>query len=571
MALFRQLKAGIVTSALDDSKFIPLDVLNRTITVESITQSLGPASKLWAYCWSDQLPRQIHQDAKKVFSILVLIGNVPAIHRLLSNGLTDKDLPLFRKDVTDVLISKTTHKEFAVFESWDPVKLDAFLEKQWLVQAPVIEWVGQNLELDDKCPLPLVEKGEKVGGGNGVWVHQARVHPAHRSAAFAAATDGLLAIKEIADRETFLTERQNLDNMQAFPHQNLIKPLGTIERGSLFYVIFPWAHGGDLRQLWERQDSSSDSRKYIKWSLEQMLGLVGGIKLLHGNNIRHGDIKPQNVLHFIDPGDPNAIADPGDPLTPRLGSLVLADVGVSKRHVLATHVRHWATTTNAVTISYEAPEAEYDRHNGIPRSRKYDQWSLGCMFLEFTVWLLYGFQAVEVFRRRRTSSREDPTTAPGNFFTQQSYGSVSIHSRVSRAIKHLRDDPRCGKGTALGDLLTLVETRLLQIKPDQRADATTLYATLEGILTKALEDRDYLSKNLEKTPEVPKFFSKRSRRGSSSSQSSAWSSADTRGSRSSFSSTSSGFSNRTSRSSFSSDGIARVPEEALVEDGGESG
>lgn len=186
--LFKPLRGGTVTSALEDSAFIPYDVLDAIITILSITASLGLQNRLVAQYWSDQLPRRIHQEAKRLFTILVLIEKDAAIQELFSNGLTDKDLPLARKGNTDVLVSVVTQKEFACFESWSPARVDAFLEKQWHVQAPVIERVGQNLVLDSSCPLPFIEKGEKIGGGNGVWVHQARIHPAHRSDAFAVST-----------------------------------------------------------------------------------------------------------------------------------------------------------------------------------------------------------------------------------------------------------------------------------------------------------------------------------------------------------------------------------------------
>ena len=39
-------------------------------------------------------------------------------------------------------------------------------------------------------------------------------------------------------------------------------------------------------------------------------------------------------------------------------------------------------------MQYEAPEA-IGELNG-PRSRLYDVWSMGCITLEFIIWLLYG-------------------------------------------------------------------------------------------------------------------------------------------------------------------------------------
>ncbi|KAK4222697.1 kinase-like domain-containing protein [Podospora fimiseda] len=531
MGLFRQLNLGAVTSALDDSKFIPLDLLDKLITLETITQSLRAGSKLVAYFWSDNLPRQIHQHARKVFTVLVLLGKEPTIQDLFADGLTDQDLPLFRKGDTDILLSKRTGREFTSFQSWEPARVQDFIDKQWLVQAPVMDEVGLEFKLEKVCPLPFLPGNEgKVRGGNtGVFVHQVRFHSAHCSEAFAAAAKGLVAVKEVQSERTSTKERDNLTLMKQFPHEHLIKPLAIIERDSIdekesvSYFIFPWAHGGDLRQFWKRYNNDSQtalSPHLLLWALRQMLGISDGMKQMHVNGIRHGDIKPQNILHFIDPGDPD------NPDPSKLGTLVLADVGVSKHHKDATNVRHWATKTNEVTISYEAPEAEYDQLHKKPRSRRYDMWSLGCMYLEFSVWLLYGFQAVEVFRSRRTSSKDDPTTAPGNFFTQRSPNSVTIHSKVTRALRHLRKDPRCGPETALGDLTKLIADRLLRIDPMDRAEAPELQQAVQAIFDRAEKDPEYLGQQLPSPPEIPPFFLRSTKNTSSTGQSRASFSSD---------------------------------------------
>ncbi|KAK4164676.1 kinase-like domain-containing protein [Cladorrhinum sp. PSN259] len=579
-SIFHQLDNATVTSSINDERFLPLDQRDKIVTIDAITKTVqrpvgGPA-KLLSFIWpspSPQLPKQIHQEAKNIFTILVLIGHISEIEGLLNDGLTDKDLPLSRKDNnTDILISKATGREFASFNKWNPPRVKQFLRDQWVVQAPVFEQAGETVHLEQDCPLPFIslsEDGtiEKLNGGaSDVWVHPAQIHPAHRSESFASSiTDSTLAVKEIGNESAFITERDNLERLKSFPHRHLIKLLGIIEQVKLFYFIFPWAHGGDLRQFWEHADSHPFDETLVLWSLRQILGLVDGLKLLHEKGIRHGDIKPQNVLHFTDPRIKDSI---------QLGTLVLGDVGVSKFHRDATHVRHWATKTHAVTVSYEAPEAEHDQEMDIPRSRLYDMWSLGCMSLEFTVWLLYGFEAVETFRRRRTSSK-DFTTAPGNFFTQGSRGPATIHSEVSRGINYLRRDPRCAEGTALGDLVTLIEQRLLKIVPQERAKAPELHEALEKIIEKAEKDSEYLCKIVEPTPAVPKFFCRgKSSRTSSSTSSSYQSSVmsgsapSTRGSRASFSST--GSSGRSSRSSVAPDRIPKLVEEGSEGQSGQS-
>src|SRR5688500_18245403 len=54
------------------------------------------------------------------------------------------------------------------------------------------------------------------------------------------------------------------------------------------------------------------------------------------------------------------------------------------------------------------------------------------MLFELVVWILYGFDAVKTFRRRRISSKDDPTRAPGNLTRQKKGGQVKIHSMGNR-------------------------------------------------------------------------------------------------------------------------------------------
>lgn len=79
-----------------------------------------------------------------------------------------------------------------------------------------------------------------------------------------------------------------------------------------------------------------------------------------------------------------------------LGTLKLADIGLAKRHVIATQNRGDLTGTRYGTIQYEAPEAV---SLNAPRSRLYDIWSMCCITLEFIIWLLYGNDELDSFYR----------------------------------------------------------------------------------------------------------------------------------------------------------------------------
>jgi len=226
-----------------------------------------------------------------------------------------------------------------------------------------------------------------------------------------------------------------------------------------------------------------------------MLGLVDALWALHEINCRHGDLKPENILHSKDSKDRN------NPY----GTLVIADVGVSKVHQQRTELRHDPTNTKATTPCYEAPEAEFDRLN--PRGRRYDMWSLGCVFMELAIWLLYGHKAIEGFKQnRRPNSDVFPQKAAYYVRSSANDANAVIHPAVPEAFDAIKNDPRCGEGTGLAALVDIIACDLIVIKLEKRAYADQLKDKFSDLLKKARSNPDYLIRRAEPAPKVPKVF-----------------------------------------------------------------
>jgi len=165
------------------------------------------------------------------------------------------------------------------------------------------------------------------------------------------------------------------------PH--LIQAIAYYERDKRHFFIFPWAEIGNLRNYWNLRTPTTD-KSYLEWVFTQLIGLAEAIKLFHlMRNCRHGDMKPENILCFGGDGNGQNVH----------GRLVITDFGLAKIHKNATSARHEATSTRGVTILYAPPECNSKQ----PRSRRYDIWSLGCMYLEFVIWLLWGNEVLENF------------------------------------------------------------------------------------------------------------------------------------------------------------------------------
>ena len=232
-------------------------------------------------------------------------------------------------------------------------------------------------------------------------------------------------------------------------------------------------------QYWENERSDNSS---TSWVFNQILGLAGALAAMHAVNCRHGDLKPENILRF------NAAND---------AILVIGDVGISRFHKQETFQRKDQTTTSATTPSYQAPEVHF--HPRAKRSRVYDIWSLGCIFLEFAIWHLWDFDAVMAFQSARQFD-----TYNHYFYKPMDDGRIIIHPMVTEAISSLQKDPRCDSGTPFGSLITLIADDLLQLKDTQRAPANKVVTKLQDIVSR-LEGDQYATKGRAYIPRPPIF------------------------------------------------------------------
>jgi serine/threonine protein kinase len=275
--------------------------------------------------------------------------------------------------------------------------------------------------------------------------------------------------------DQFTKERDNLEKIRQLKrNEHMTLNLGSFSQEGRYYLIFPWAEGGDLDNLWKDGNSRLRTPELALWSLRQMCGLAETLEALHlgfdeKTNCRHGDLKPQNILHFLTNGE---------------GILKITDFGISSIHENTTFERkETPTETRATTPSYQAPEAAPALLEKQARSRKYDIWSLGCIFLEFTIWLVGSWEDVESFNEER---KPEPTTdATLSHFYDITNGIARVHPVVSRRITQLKMTSRIKQGTALGDILELIEKRLLKVEVEERFDAGKLYQSLRNIVHKA--------------------------------------------------------------------------------------
>ncbi|KAG9201544.1 hypothetical protein G6514_005551 [Epicoccum nigrum] len=214
-------------------------------------------------------------------------------------------------------------------------------------------------------------------------------------------------------------------------------------------------------------------------------------------NWRHGDIKPENILLFT-----------GKNIGSWLGIMKLADLGRAQQHDKKTEFRKSKEKEDFRTIFYEPPDLSDELHKQAHGkiSRLFDIWSMGCVIFEMVVCLLYGYEAVDAFQK----IERRPGLTP--YWEKIGDFDYVVTDAVTQWMDHILKHDAGRQGSAIGDLITLVKERLLQIRlpadsdvyePGKRTNAKDMKRGLALILERASEDPVYLFDGINNFPPPP--------------------------------------------------------------------
>jgi serine/threonine protein kinase len=267
----------------------------------------------------------------------------------------------------------------------------------------------------------------------------------------------------------FTQEQKTLEVIRTIDNPHLIKPIAAFklhneENGSF---LFPWAEGGNMRDFWSTETlRPHNSPDMMEWVVTQMSGLCHALSILHAGGHRHGDLKPENILLFHEGG--------------YKGTLRIADLGLAKFHEAPTQQRKdlmRITNANTGTMLYVSPE--FFHAEQIPRV--FDVWSLGCIYVEFLVWILYGNSQLVQFKKTRFD----------HFWEASGKNEFLVHSNVRPLLGRLSEDLKAPQ-TALGDVLQVVKSQMLVPDSERRSKSHDVYESLAKILARAVQEPEYL-------------------------------------------------------------------------------
>ncbi|KAF3805938.1 Cyclin-dependent kinase 8 [Colletotrichum gloeosporioides] len=453
---------GRIKKTEDSKTFLPNDAIDELTAQDHVRNYLQANYEyLSNEANIDSLVRYVtdkRNPAKRVFLILVYCGHVQHLFSLQQDGFHDADLPIettWKKPIKRYSVytkmspqsQESGQKLWDCFSTWkDKRDVEAFDEKQWCFMAPVFEANVFDYHLSPNCPIPIMDKTtstQKVGY-SGV-VIRVTIHQAHIQAEYRGQQ---IASKQMHPDMKLYYEQESkaLRIIHDLKHPHLIQPLAAYTRGGQCGFFFPWANGGTLEDYW-KSSPRPEGDSEIQWVLNQLCGLCGATEALHQKNCRHTDLKPANILRFIEGELP--------------GRLRIADVGLAKIHQNETTKReelNIITSAKTSTKRYEAPELQQKLEQ---ISRVFDVWSLGCVFLEFLVWTCYGSRKLIEFLN---------SNAP---FWEVSAGKYQRSTRVNRQIEDIRAQLALyGGATALKRCLDFVAKRMLVPAYKDRADAS---------------------------------------------------------------------------------------------------
>ncbi|KAK1471152.1 CMGC protein kinase [Colletotrichum tamarilloi] len=355
-----------------------------------------------------------------ILAILIFLDMARDLGSFVDEGIDDSRLPL-TQSLIDSYQSGESKTSARPFQKWRIRCIKDFYDYQYRLLIPIlmktdvpgevshydfmakqiVPWIAiQNRIPESSTDGPTITLGGGFGEVKQIVIH-AWQHHFDETLKNLSASPSCFALKRlyISDKQEFEQEVKHLKRFGG-RHPHIVTLLATFARETAgeteYSLLFPWADC-DLLEFWRRKTSLARDHQLCKWIARQLLGITDALQFIHdpkvldadGNRLygRHGDIKPENILWFSSPYD--------------RGNLVLSDLGLTRTHRIESRSNRPGAQI-PVSPNYRPPECDIDGNDG-RISRSFDIWTLGCLFLEFVVWALEGWEGYCRFKDSRMS------------------------------------------------------------------------------------------------------------------------------------------------------------------------
>ncbi|KAJ8110162.1 hypothetical protein OPT61_g6924 [Boeremia exigua] len=298
----------------------------------------------------------------RIYSVLKIIDCIDAIEYFVSEKITDFWFPFSQKTLP-VSFQDTTAR-------------NAFLQNQELVfnirTIRLEHEESSHGHFRDASAIPFKKIGELGKGGFGS-VDRVLSTITHREYARKQLPRGRTFRKDKEVLRAFEQELSRLKSLSKNQHQHVVKLIGSYTDPRYVGIITSPVADRNLHEHLT-QDLGPGPKSFLR----PFFGcLASALCYLHDNNVRHKDIKPQNILVKGE-------------------HVYLTDFGLAiDRNDLSRSTTVGLTTS---TPRYAAPEVA----DSSARSWSADVWSLGCVFLE--MWTVLNGESVQALHSHMTDT-----------------------------------------------------------------------------------------------------------------------------------------------------------------------
>ncbi|KAK8046656.1 Protein kinase-like (PK-like), partial [Apiospora saccharicola] len=343
-------------------KFLSLDAQEEILNVDSVRRdlarslTLGPTEldELVAFICPGKRCGSGSRGGKKLFAVLSLIDQLSSILVFKKEGIDDSHLPFKRHGAE--LIPSNYNGSLELFQGWRSKAMMDFENYQWYTLTPFLQpWKLYLFE--DGVILPWTQCELVAEGGQSYVYKEGSTY---------------FALKQLKSTERSVFDGERDGFRKSGQHRHLTELLTSFQHRDHYYLLFPWAYGGTLDNLWEL---SPNDLTYVdnQWVAQQVHGLVDGLSRVHyvkshqkdakkgieavlddkqedDDKIfgRHGDIKRDNILLFQPEHENEAV-------------LKISDFGLTVFHSNMSKSTDRPGSVRPCGLAYRAPEAEAER------------------------------------------------------------------------------------------------------------------------------------------------------------------------------------------------------------------